>query len=82
MLRLIKKIFRAKVSKEDDVQIVPQHFHIERRPIKRELPDFDSWMKIDIAAWAKDNYDIKLDRRNSKNSMIEELKTQLEKKES
>ena len=83
MISWIKKVFGVKNEQSVDmgeVVQVPPHFHIDRNMGQAQIPDFTNFEKIDIAVWARENHNIKLDRRKSKNSMIEELKTQLKEK--
>lgn len=85
MLNWIKKILRLRSSQVKEEQSEgaspPPHFHVDRHP-HVNLPDFTEFEKIDVDIWARENHGIKLDRRKSKNNMIEELRTKLESKES
>lgn len=87
MLKWIKKLFTAKRDQETElgeVVQVPPHFHVDRITTQNQvdIPDFTDQEKIDIDIWARENHGIKLDRRKSKNNMIDELKTKIKSKES
>lgn len=87
MFRWIKKILGLHIKDVEEfevaTQVAPQHFHVEKHNVSKvELPDFTKWDKLDIDIWARDTHSIKLDRRKSKDNMIEELKNKLENKES
>ena len=63
----------------------PQHFHVERAntvEVKKssvELPDFDTMTKLDIDIYARDKLKLKLDRRRTKEHMIEEINNHVNK---
>lgn len=63
----------------------PQHFHVDRAntiKVKKsgvELPDFNAMTKLDIDIYARDTLKLKLDRRRTKEHMIEEINNNLNK---
>lgn len=59
--------------------VVP-HFHVDRviKP-EVELPDFESMTKLQIDIWARNELDVNLDRRRTKERMIKEIHNHLNK---
>ena len=57
---------------------VPVHFHIDRHPTTN-VPDLQSMSKLEIDIWARNEIDVKLDRRRTKDYMIEQVKSHLNK---
>lgn len=45
----------------------------------RDLPDFDNMTKLEIDIWARNNLGIDLDRRRTKDYMIDQIHKHLEK---
>jgi hypothetical protein len=64
---------------KEPTQEVP-HFHIDRHPVeKQETPDFSNMSKLEIDIWARNELGINLDRQRTKDYMIKQIKTHLEK---
>lgn len=94
MINWIKKVLGiAQPEPKQPAQEVP-HFHVDRFPhvrpfdkeetkasMKRTVAntDFYSMSKLEIDIWARNKLGINLDRRRSKNYMIEQIKSHLEK---
>ena len=80
--RLISK-WTAEESVEEtpapSTHVVP-HFHVDRvmKP-EAELPDFESMTKLQIDIWARNELDVNLDRRRTKERMIKEIHNHLNK---
>lgn len=82
-------------SVKTPVQDEPKHFHIDRHPVvraftedekmaskersKRNGKDFSKMSKLEIDIWARNELGINLDRRRTKDYMIEQIKTHLDK---
>lgn len=73
----------------------PRHFHVDRHPViraftkeeseaskersKRNGKDFSKMSKLEIDIWARNKLGINLDRRRTKDYMIEQIQTHLDK---
>jgi len=60
----------------------PKHFHVDRHPTKEpkvELPDFTNMSSLEIDIWARNNLDLKLDRRFKKEHMINTIQAHINK---
>jgi hypothetical protein len=91
MFKWIKSLFASEsVSVEVEAPqpapiVAPQHFHVDRAnatKVKKsgvELPDFDAMTKLDIDIYARDKLKLKLDRRRTKENMIEEINNHINK---
>lgn len=88
MLQWIKSLFVHEKSqtpevKDHEERNVPKSFHVDRMDVeskeKKELPDFSSMTKLDIDIWARDEIGLKLDRRRTKQHMIETIQKHLDK---
>lgn len=84
MINWIKKIFgTAKPGPEQPAQVV-SHFHVDRHPDTQPNNalaniDLDSMSKLEIDIWARNVLNLNLDRRRTKDYMIEQIKSHLEK---
>ena len=94
MINWIKKVLGiAQPEPKKPAQEVP-HFHIDRHPVIKAFSedekqasihrtlantDFNSMSKLEIDIWARNKLGINLDRRRTKDYMIEQIKSHLEK---
>lgn len=88
MLEWIKSLFVREKSQTSEAKnrgekSTPNSFHIDRMGIEAKeennLPDFSSMTKLDIDIWARDEIGLKLDRRRTKQHMIETIQKHLDK---
>ena len=90
MFKWIKSLFTSENEAKEveaqpaSVEPIP-HFHVERvveYAVEKngiELPDFDAMTKLQIDIWARNELDINLDRRRTKDRMIKEIHNHLNK---
>lgn len=82
--------FKRLISKwtaEESVEEIPApsalvvpHFHVDRVISPEvELPDLESMTKLQIDIWARNELEINLDRRRTKDRMIKEIHNHLNK---
>jgi hypothetical protein len=87
MLQWIKSLFVREKSQTPEVKDhgernVPKSFHVDRMGVeskeKKELPDFSLMTKLDIDIWGRDELGLKLDRRRTKQHMIQTIRDHLD----
>lgn len=67
-------------STKPSTQEVP-YFHVDRHPVVKEqsTPNFSKMSKLEIDIWARNELGLNLDRRRTKDYMIEQIKSHLQK---
>ena len=85
MLKWIKALFGVEKVDEkiDEPQeaALPKSFHVDRMNVEeKSTPDFSKMTKLDIDIWARDELNLKLDRRRTKQHMIETIHDHLNKR--
>lgn len=81
MINWIKRLFGMNKPEPEHLQEVP-HFHIDRHPEINAFdkhPDFSEMSKLELDIWARNEIDLKLDRRRTKDYMIEQIQSHLNK---
>ena len=85
MFNWVKSLFTKETTVEEVKAVepapiaAPQHFHVERRKVEKNTPDFESMTKLEIDVYARQNLKLNLDRRRTKEHMIEQINNHINK---